>query len=190
MLGWRLPSSTACRDWAIYTAVILAKYNDHTLNHGCTRSVPLRCPRARPSNSGRRAVGKWMRHCATRRKVPVSISRKVPENFQMTYSCCPQSAALIPYQKWVPRNFLWGEVWLLVFMTFYGKNLEQIRTSETVCKRYFKMCWRRIQQLYIRLTWIYIVVAAGSSVLLSTTCILYEFYFRTTLYSISQKNTS
>jgi len=181
------PSSTACHDWAIYTAVILAKYNDHTLNQGCTRPVPLWCPRARPSNSARRAVGKWMRHCATRREVPVSIPRRVPENFQMTYSFCPQSAALTLYQKWVPRDFLWGKVWPLVFMTCYGKNLEQIRTSETVCKQCFKMCWRRIHQPYIRLTWICIVVAPGGSVLLSATCILCKFYFCATLYSLRQK---
>jgi len=60
-------------------------------------------------------VDEALRH---KMEVPVSIPKRVPENFQMTYSFCPQSAALTLYKKWVPRNFLCGKAWPLVFMAF------------------------------------------------------------------------
>jgi hypothetical protein len=132
-----------------------------------------------------------MRHYATRREFTVSIPWRVSEKFQMTCSFRPQSAALTLYQKWLANNFLWGKVRPLVFMTFYGKNLEQIRTSETVCKRYFRMCCWRIHEPYIRLTWIYIVVAPCSSFFLfSTTHCSLRLIVRFWLFQLSPPGVS
>jgi len=42
-------------------------------------------------NYGGERCRSWLRHCATRGKVPGSIPGRVIENFQVTYSFCPHS---------------------------------------------------------------------------------------------------
>ena len=76
----------------------------------------------------------WLRHCATRRKVPASTSGMAVGNFQVIYSFCPHSAHLTSNRNEYQGIFLGVQYGRSVQLTTLPSSCAECQSKDRIAK--------------------------------------------------------